>query len=793
MDISRRWLEAFLNSALDLDTLRDHLAMRGAPVDSVVPLYQDISGVIVAEVEEVRPHPNADRLHLCQVNDGGPERHQVVCGATNVAAGQRYPFAPVGTTLPGDLTIQRRKLRGEVSQGMLCSGRELGLSDDHDGLYTLTTDAAPGTPLLDVLPLRDDRVEIDVTPNRPDLLGHKGVAREVASALGIPFRLPLLPESRIADVPPAKRVEASTASTGGITVSIEPDSGCARFLGAVVRGVQVDASPLWLRQRLLAAGARSINNVVDATNYVMLELGQPLHAYDLGTLAGDRIEARRARDGETVTTLDQMTRLLDPSTIVIADGERVVGIGGIMGGVATEVTDQTSDIFLECAWFDPSQIRASRRVLNCSTDASFRFERGTDLWGAPEALRRALEVILTVAGGSVAAEPVDLWPEPTNPPRIFLRVPRVARVLGIALPLRTIEETLIAIGATIVAKPAEDRIAVDVPGWRPDLVEEIDLIEEIARIYGYDRFPADLRSFRVGSQHDAPDAVAASRVRRGMVTEGLYEAITLPLTDDHDGIGLANPLSADHRFLRASLLPGLARQVERNWAARRGDVRLFEIGTVFLPPAGDGVGARPCEEIRVAVVVTGDRHPPHWSSSFQRTPVDQWDLKGLFERTVALANPTLRVQVQSGMWVATDDEGRIRGEARELDADRPPWASPLYGLELVIDLAPRSTSRFVPWPSMPTAERDLALLLPGSITVAQVTNGLAHGGGAIVEAVTVIDEFRGKGVPDGSRSVAFRLRFQDAQRTLKDKEIDRALERARMEVEKTLGVTLRTS
>jgi len=797
MLVSRRWLEAFLNRPLDAHEVADRLAMLGAPVDAIESLHRVLEDIVVAQVSAVVPHPNADRLRICTVLDGAGT-WQVVCGAPNVVAGGRYPFARIGTTLPGGVTIAQRKLRGELSQGMLCSGRELELSDDQEGLLTLDTDAAPGTPLLDVMPVRDDRLELDVTPNRPDLLGHKGVARELAAAFGAPFRLPLIPRSRGEDVPASERASGTSGATGesegqnGVRVAVEPGSGCERFLGAVVRGIAVGPSPLWLRQRLEAAGARSINNVVDATNYVMLELGHPLHAYDLSTVTGNRAEARAAREGETLVTLDGTRRSLTAGMTVIADAEQAIGIAGVMGGQATEVRETTTDLFLECAWFDPSRIRATRRTLGLSTDASYRFERGVDLQAAGDALRRGLELILTVAGGQVAGRPIDVWPTVRHPARIFLRIDRVARVLGVTLPVRVIEDALVAIGATVVAKPADGRLAVDAPGWRPDLVAEIDLIEEIARIYGYDRLPADLGPFRVGNREDSADATAADRVRAGLVPLGLRETLSLPLGADPHGVPLANPLSSDHALLRSEILPGLIRQVETNWAGHQRTIRLFEVGTVFTP--GSEPSAPPGEAVHVAVVVTGARAPAHWTASGKADPVDLWDLKGLFEEVVLLANPSSRVQVApSGGWMAVNEGGDVVGRAVPLPADAPAWADPVFGLEVTVSPTRPLPTGFTPWPTTPSAERDLALLVPPGVTAEQVGAGLRKGGGAIVESVTVVDEFRGAGIAPGQRSVAFRLRFRDPERTLREQEIDRAVDRARREVEETLGIVLRTS
>ncbi|HZN97431.1 MAG TPA: phenylalanine--tRNA ligase subunit beta, partial [Gemmatimonadales bacterium] len=433
MNVSRRWLEDFLRRPLEIRDLTERLTMLGAPVDAVESLHADLADVLVAEVEEVRPHPNADRLRVCTVNGGNSDRLNVVCGAANVTAGRKYPLAPVGATLPGGLRIEQRKLRGELSQGMLCSARELGLGQDGEGIWELQTDAPPGTRLLDALGIADHRLVIDVGPNRPDLLGHKGVAREVAASLGTPFRLPPLPNPVI-DVPPVKRV-GNIGTVGGVRAGTEDIQGCPRFLAAVLHGVKVGPSPSWLVKRLEAVGVRSINNVVDATNYVMLELNQPMHAYDIAKLRGPAVVVRRAVAKETLTTLDGVSRALDPSMTIIADEGGPIGVAGIMGGLATEVSAETVDVFLECAYFTPAEVRRTQRTLNLSTEASYRFERGIDRWGGAEALRRCIDIIGVTAGGKLADIPLDLGPGPANPPRIFLRPSRVDRLLGIELPL----------------------------------------------------------------------------------------------------------------------------------------------------------------------------------------------------------------------------------------------------------------------------------------------------------------------------------------------------------------------
>jgi phenylalanyl-tRNA synthetase beta chain len=793
MNISLRWLEAFLRRPLEPKDVAHRLTMLGAPVDAIEPLHTDLGELVVGLVEEVRQHPNADRLRVCLVNDGTPDRLSVVCGAPNVTVGKKYPFARIGTTVPhgkgGEpIKIERAKLRGEVSEGMLCSARELGLGQEHDGILELDTDAAPGTPLLEAVPLSDHRLVVDVTPNRPDLLGHKGVARELAASYQTPFRLPSIPGAESLDVPPARRATA-TGKTGPIAITIEDRQSCPRFHAALIRGTRVTASPAWLRRRLEAVGVRSINNVVDATNYVMLELNQPMHAYDAATLRGAALIVRRGRAGERLVTLDDEERTLDGEMVAIADAGGVIGLAGVMGGASTEVGLETRDVLLEAAYWDPPRVRRTRRALGMSTEASYRFERNIDRWGGGDAMRRCIEIVLATGGGELAEAPLDLWPEPSHPPRIFLRPARVAQVLGVEVPWNAIEQYLVAIGATAVSKPDDGRIAVDVPGWRPDLVREIDLIEEIARLHGYDTFPSDLRPFRMGLLPEAVEEAAVAAVRRGLVEQGLYEVSRLPLgpADGSESVKLLNPLSADDAWLRRRLLPGLVRLVEGNWANHVEDVRLFEIGTAF---AAGGAGERPREERRLAAVLTGRREPRHWTGTGEGR-FDLWDLRGRFEAAVALAIPGGAVQVERNAWVARNAEGRIVGEAGPLAADAPPWAAPLFGFELVLDLSPRRPPQFTPLPATPASERVLALLLPEGITAAQVEGVLRGTGGALLERVEVESDYRGAELPAGVRSVAFRLTFRAPDRTLRDAEVDQTETRLLAALAEELGVRRR--
>lgn len=796
MNVSRRWLERFLRRPLDAADVSSRLAAQGAAVDLIEPLHAGLGDIRVALVEDVRPHPNADRLRVCTVNAGGAGRYPVVCGASNVTAGRKYPFAPVGATVPvgkggAPMRIEKAKLRGELSEGMLCSPRELGVGVDADGLWELDTDAAPGTPLLEALPLDDDRLVVDVTPNRPDLLGHKGIARELAASLNVPYRLPQLGAAVLApDVPPFERAfGVREAVTGPLRVAIDDPEGCARFHAAVVRGVRVGPSPSWLRQPLEAVGLRSISNIVDATNYVMFELGQPMHAYDLATLKGPALVARRAVPGEKLVTLDGVERSLDGETTVIADSARAVGIAGIMGGLATEVGDTTTDIALECAWFEPARVRRARRALGLGTDASYRFERGVDRWNGAEAMRRCLEIVLLTAGGTLDGSPVDLHPVVANPPRVFLRLARVAQVLGLDLGQHEVERCLVAIGATVVAKPDDGRLAVDVPGWRPDLTTEIDLVEEVARMHGYDRVPTELRPFRVGTLPDAPAVAVKGRIRSGLVAQGLAEVVSLPFTsaDGDTSVSLLNPLADTGASLRRRLLPTLMRHAERNWNNHVRDVRLFEIGTVFERGTP---GARPTEQLRLGLVVTGAREPAHWTAE-SVADFDVWDLKGLAAVAGALAHPGTTWHVEGDHFMARTKDGRTVGWAGRLEADTPPWGGALFGVEVDVTDETHPPIRVEPLPTTPAIGRDLSLVVPDGVAAASAERVIRSAAGELLEGVRTIAEFRGAALGEGRRSVTFRLTFRAPDRTLRDADVDAIEGRVLGALERELGLARR--
>ncbi|MEZ4422585.1 MAG: phenylalanine--tRNA ligase subunit beta [Gemmatimonadota bacterium] len=796
MKVSYRWLRELAPawSASVAETV-ERLALRGTPVEEVVDLAEGLRGVVVGRVVEAGRHPGADRLSLCRVDAGGPELLSVVCGAPNVRAGGHYPFAPVGTTLPGGLTLKKAKIRGEVSEGMLCSEQELGLGDSHAGILEIPA-FTPGMPFVEALGLDDARLDVEVTANRPDLLSHRGIARELAGESALV--LPPIPDGRPFSAP--LRTDGRRAEAAGVSITVEAPELCPRYLGAVVRGVRVGPSPAWLQARLRAAGARPINNVVDATNYVLLELGQPLHAFDLARLAGSAIVVRTARPGERLVTLDGVTRTLSPSMLAICDAERPVAVAGVMGGEESEVSTGTTDVLLECALFEPRQVRATRRALDMVTDASYRYERGVDPELQREALARAVEIVVATAGGEPDAEVLEVAARPWSRRRIPVRPARVRQVLGIDVSHAQTGELLQPLG--FVDRGLEDGNGVwEVPGHRSwDVTREIDVIEEIARTYGYDRFPDTLGAFRPSTVPDHPLFQLEDRVRRLLVGKGLFEIHTLAFARA-GSVRIPNPLSTDGTHLRDSLLPGLLRALEHNFNRGQRNLRFFEIGTVFH--AGP-VGEKPRESTRLAVVLTGARHPEHWSGA--REPLDFWDAKGVLEavlEAVGEATPGGEVRgegashpVLEGVWQVGEGEHRLAlaGRVRPAAMDAPAWADPVWGfeLELPAEGAPARVRPVRPLPAFPAVERDLALLVPVGATAGTVREAIVAAAGPLLERVELFDVYEGAGVPEGRRSLAWRLRFQAPDRTLRDGDVEGRIRRILSALKEALDVDART-
>ena len=809
MIVSHDWLRAFVPHGRTAADIGQLLSTHVATLEGMEALRTDLAPFVVGQVVHSERIPET-RLSFNRVDDGSGQLLEVVCGAPNVEVGAKYPLARVGTVVPGKggMTIERRKIRGFTSAGMLCSAAELGLGEDQDGILTLSTDAAPGTPLLQVLPTGDVKLELDVLANRADLLSQLGVAREAAALTGVPLEPP--PELRdLAAVPTATRGDREAAA-GGVTVRVENEGDCPRYAAAIIRGVRVGASPDWLVRRLAGVGARSINNVVDVTNYTLHGLGQPVHAFDLQKLARSTIVVRRARVGELLTTLDGHGRTLDPESLVIADAERAQAIAGVMGGRDSEVSESTVDVLLEVAVFDPRRVRVSRRRAGVSSDASYRFERGIDRGATLQRLAQAAGLIVAVAGGRIETV-LDVGAEPPAAAPVRLRAQRIARLLGAPVPDADVERLLGAIGFRLARESGEEVAwSVTPPSWRQDVTREVDLIEDVARLIGFDALPNELRPFRPGSVPDHPLQLTTRRVRDVLVASGLLEAKPLPFVrgDDATHVRVANPLGEDEPHLRTRVLDSLAARAEYNLSRMQGNVRLFETGGVFAP----GANGRPVERWHVGALVMGERRPPHFTEP--RPPAfDAWDARALAESAAAAVYPGASVALrpapdESGrLWTIAADEREV-GEVRRLTLDAPPWASPAFGIELevaVVDASPvamagqRAQTAFSApppaahlraraLPSTPAVELDLALLVPDAVPAADVERVIRSAAGELLERVTVFDEFRGGDVPAGTRSLAWRLVLRDPARTLRDKEVEGRRQKLLKALDAELGV-----
>jgi len=781
MKISLNWLRDYVEVSLEPRALGDRLTMSGLEVSSVDSFGQDIGDVAVGQILEQGPHPNADRLSLCKVTDGS-ETYDIVCGASNMAPGDKVALAKVGARLAGGVVIKKSKIRGQPSFGMMCSEDELGIGEDHAGILILPSDAPVGARLAQVLGLPDAVLGVDLTPNRGDCLSVVGIAREVAALTGGRLRTPepTVPER-------GRPVQEETS------VEILAPDLCHRYAARVVRGVTLGPSPLWLRQRLRVSGVRSINNVVDVTNYVLLELGHPLHAFDYRRLAGGRIVVRRAGIGEVFATLDGKQRTLDSDMLVICDGERPVALAGIMGGLNSEVQDDTVDLLLESAYFLPSNIRLTSKRLGLQTEASYRFERGTDIEGLVRALDRAAELIVELAGGTVARGIWDAYPTRRDRRRVALRFGKVASVLGIEIPENEVARHLHALGIRELSRTAV-AMEAEIPPHRVDLEREIDLIEEVARIKGYEEIPTTLPTVPMVCDPLPKTLAVAETARDALAALGFREAVCLSFGDpaDDERIGyekdsplrqkvtIENPLSRETAVLRTSLLPGLLRSAGLNARRQNRDVRLFEVGRTYHPSTG---GRLPREIHRAGGIQTGRRDPLTWWAAGDA--VDYYDGKGAIEWLLErLRVPGARFRGVSDLpWLHPGRAAQIllgeevAGWVGEIRSDRlEPYeiAPPAVGFEIDLELADRYSSQPGVFPGLdrfPPVERDLALLVDQGVPAQAVLDAIAAFDSPLLRSVVLFDAFEGGPIPEGKTSLAFRITCRAEERTLTEEEV----------------------
>jgi len=775
--VSEQWLREWADPPVDTDTLVEQLTGAGLEVDSAEPVAPPMDKVVVAEVREVAPHPEADRLSLCSVDAGTGETLAVVCGAANVFAGMRAPMALVGARLPDGHKIRRSKIRGVESQGMLCSARELGLGDDADGIMNLEPEARVGQSLAEHLALDDVIIDIELTPNRGDCLGISGVAREVAVI------------NRIAlDGPALKPVPA--AIDDWFPVHLDAPQACPRYVGRVIRDIDPAArTPVWMQERLRRCGVRPISPVVDITNYVMLELGQPMHAFDLDTL-DSAIHVRAAEPGERLTLLDETEITLTGESLVIADARRAVALAGIMGGLDTAVSGASRNIFLECAWFRPKTISLEARRLGLYTDASHRFERHASPVGQMPAIERATRLLLDVVGGHagplVDTHVAEALPSPAQ---IVLRRARIERLLGTPIEDARVVDILERLEMRVRAEG--EGWQVTPPPFRADISMETDLIEELARIVGYDQMPSHVPPAEL-VMADCPESrVSDAEVRAVLVARGYHEAITYSFVDkglqqrldpEHAALPLANPITSDMAVMRTNLWAGLLEALEYNLNRQQHRVRLFETGLRFRPGEG-GLQQQPV----IAGLAAGPVVPEQWSVAPE--PADFYDLKSDVEALLALAAHAGEVSfteaghaaLHPGQSARIERDGAVLGHVGALHpaiVRERKIGLPVYLFELDLDRVQAGHPfRFEALSKYPTVRRDVSVVVDESVTARAVRDCVGQVGIHVLENLELFDVYRGEGIDSGKKSLSLGLTFQDSSRTLTDTEVDQSVAR----------------
>jgi len=797
MKFSEKWLRELVNPAISTQELVDQVTMAGLEVDEVEAAAKDFTGVIVGEILTAEQHPNADKLQVCTVTNGS-EVAQVVCGAPNARAGLKTAFATVGAVLPTpdgkEFKIKKAKLRQVESFGMLCAEDELGISDDHDGIMELPADAPVGACIREYLNLDDKVIDVDLTPNRGDCLSISGLAREV----GVLNKAPV---TFVAD----NAIEATIDAT--FPVELKDAADCPRYVGRVIRGINPQAeTPLWMKQKLERSGVRSIDPVVDVTNYILLELGQPMHAFDLDKLS-EGIVVRRAEQGEKLTLLDGQEVELNADTLAITDANGPVAMAGIMGGEPTSVTAETQNIFLESAFFNPISIAGRARSYGLHTDSSHRFERGVDWQLQNQAINRATELLLEIVGGE-AGPVVETVNQDELPAarQVFLRHSKVNAMLAFEMPAEEIEEILTRLGLVVEQTSTEGEWHVSVPSYRFDIAIEVDLIEELARVYGYNNLPVRTPTASMPIKANDETKVTIQNVRRALIARGYQEAITYSFIeaglqkqfdDQYEGIALANPISAEMAVMRTTIWPGLVKALQYNQNRQQARVRLFESGQRFLPTSGDEI----IQENVVAGLLAGARDPEGWNAG--KDQVDFFDIKGDLESLLSLGGAEddftfvadRHVALHPGQTARIERNGEKVGYigalhpnlVKELGLNGAVYLFEINQAALTQGKLPRyqEISKF------PESRRDLALIVDEGVAFDSVRQLAEKEAGEFVKEVTLFDVYQGQGIEKGRKSLAVGLTWQHPSRTLNDEEINSATSAVISALASEFGASLR--
>ncbi|WP_444921692.1 phenylalanine--tRNA ligase subunit beta [Microbulbifer sp. CnH-101-G] len=791
MKISNSWLREWVNPKLTTQELADQITMAGLEVDGIEKVAGDFSGVVVGEIVACEQHPDADKLRVCKVAGHPDGEMQVVCGAPNARVGIKIPFALVGAKLPGDFKIKKAKLRGVESFGMLCAQTELELGEDNDGIWELPEDAPTGAGLREYLQLDDETIEVDLTPNRSDCLGVAGIAREVGVLNRCAVQGP-----EVAPVP--QQIDES------LPVSLLAEAACPRYVGRVIRNIDIKAvTPLWMQERLRRSGLRSIDPVVDVTNYVLLELGQPMHAFDLEKLSGG-IKVRMAEAGEELTLLDGQEVKLQEGTLVIADEEKPLAMAGIMGGLDSSVTEDTQHIFLESAFFSPLAIAGKARSYGLHTDSSHRFERGVDYHLQEKAVERATQLLLDIVGGEPG--PVHLRELTETMPaerHITLRRARVEQGLGIQLADDEIVDILTRLGLEKIDQNAEGWTFL-APSFRFDIAIEADLLEELARVYGYNRIPSESFTAELEIAPRPESAIAQDSLEQTLLSRGYYEAITFSFIDsdsaalfdpEADPVALQNPISAELAVMRTTLLPGLYKALQYNLNRQQNRVRLFETGLRFVP------GAELHQEQMIAGLAYGNRFAENWTGS--KDSVDFFDVKADVEALLARTGVADEFRFVAGQHSALhpgqtakimrgDREVGVIGALHPQLQKKLDLAKPAFVFELSLEaIGQGKAPAFRPLSKFPEVRRDMALLIDADVPAASLVETATEAAGETLTDLKIFDVYQGKGIDLNRKSVALGLTFQHSSRTLNDEEINAALEAVVGKLEQKYNASLR--
>jgi len=802
MKLSLNWLKDYVDIDMSPQELAHLLTMSGLEVEGIEALGQSLNGVVVAKILSVKRHPKTDRLFICQM-DAGNGIVPVVCGAPNLKDGDLVPMALPGTTLPGGIVVNESKIRGERSMGMLLAEDEMGLTDDHSGIMILPDNLETGAELSSVFPLEDYALDIKLTPNRPDCASVIGIAREVAALTGLKVRLPKI------------EVEESGPYITKVTsVTVSDIKGCPRYAAGMIQGVELRPSPFRIRYRLHVSGIRPINNVVDISNYVLLEMGQPLHTFDYDRLSGHRIVVSRAKDGDVFTTLDGQVRKLNREHLMICDEEGPVALAGIMGGQNSEIHADSRNILIESAYFDPVTIRRGAKILGLSTEASYRFERGIDIGGVKNALNRALMLISDLAGGVVNKGIIDIYPEPYHSPVIDLRIQKTNDLLGTSLTKEEMTSYLEALEME-VSNLDNHRIRVQPPSFRVDISREVDLMEEVARLGGYDKIKITYPSIKASEEPDLPSLTLYDKVSEIMVGLGFNEIITYSFIspDSADRLGakmdshlrsfvkIQNPLTIDQSVMRTSLLPGLLSVMKDNIAYGEKDLKLFEWGKIFIENGSDGL---PYEKLSLAGIVTGLYRPKEWYD--EERGVDFYDIKGavelllralglkdvafMKEKPVNVYDPEFSCRISvSGSYVGS--LGRIDPVVIER-YDIKTEAAYLFeiDIEALLETIGNLSIKFEPFTNYPAVIRDLSIIADQKTESALIYDIIKREGKGLVESVKLFDLYEGEKMRPSKKTLSFRICYRSGEGTLDGDIVNRLHETIINRIREETGGTL---